>query len=305
MDKVFRCEICDKFYKSQSSLCNHNKRYHGQNINILGQNIHKLGQNIHNLGQNINNSLSVQNENECKYCNKILSCYKSLHRHIQICKKRDDIINENKKLKYELEDLKDNVKKTTDKTTEELNLLKKQINDLINKNCKIHYKTLQKINNSGNTNNTNNGTINNTVNIVALGQENINDVLTKAEKIKILKEKGNALPYMIQYVHFNDKFPQFKNIAVTNNRDKYAHMYDADLKSFRLTNKDELIDILMDYRTCDIEESYSEYLDELDTTVKKKIDELLEHRGDSDSIREIIKLLLFNNRNNVDISIKQ
>ena len=94
--------------------------------------------------------------------------------------------------------------------------------------------TLQKINNSGNMNN---GTINNTINIMALGQENIDEVLSKTDKIAILNKKENALPYMIEMVHFNDKYPQFKNIAITNNRTKQAYLYDTINKVFKMVIK--------------------------------------------------------------------
>jgi hypothetical protein len=173
------------------------------------------------------------------------------------------------------------------------------MNELLNKNCKMHYKTLQKINNSGTMNN---GVINNnTINIVALGKENIDDVLTKTDKIAILNKKENALPYMIELVHFNDKFPQFKNIAITNNRTNYAHLYDQESKVFKLVDKDELIEELIDYRVCDIEDYYMQYKNELELPVKNKIEELIEHRGDNENTKDRIKLLLFNNRHKIEI----
>ena len=55
---------------------------------------------------------------------------------------------ENLELKKQNEELKLTFEK-------EINELKNQIKDLMNKNCKIHYKTLQKINNQQNTNQNN------------------------------------------------------------------------------------------------------------------------------------------------------
>ena len=78
------------------------------------------------------------------------------------------------------------------------------------KNCKIHPKTLQKINkqlinnniNNGTINNiTNNGTINNNINIVKFGSENIKDNLNEKEILKILNSRYGAIEESIKEVH--------------------------------------------------------------------------------------------------------
>ncbi len=304
--KVYICEICQKNYKSYQTLWKHNKKFH--NHNIIPDNPSD-NQNIILDNPSDNQNIIPDNHSlfNCKYCNRQFTFNQNKWRHEKICIKTHE--NKIKKLSEENKALKD-----------DMDELKKLIKDLLNKKCKMHYKTLQKINNSGNLNNNgntnsgnlnnngntnsgnlNNNTINNTVNIMALGQENINDVLTKTEKMKILNQKANALPFMIEYVHFNDKFPQFKNIAITNSRNNYAHLYDDTLKIFKLIDKNELIDDLIDYRVCDIEEYYFNYVDELVEPVKKKIEELLENRGDNDHTKEKIKLLLFNNKHKIDL----
>ncbi len=284
MDKQFICKICDKKYKSKSSICNHNKKFHSsestESQHFVAKSKHLLAESKHLVNSETDAPEKVY---ACEYCYKEFSFKQSKSRHMKNCKKINDL--------------------KIDKYEKDIAELKAQIKELLNKKCKIHYKTLQKLNNSGNMNNgnLNNGTVNNTVNIMALGQENINDVLTKTEKMKILNQKANALPFMIEYVHFNDKFPQFKNIAITNSRNNYAHLYDDTLKTFKLIDKNELIDDLIDYRVCDIEEYYFNYVDELVEPVKKKIEELLENRGDNDHTKEKIKLLLFNNKHKIDI----
>ena len=273
MDRKFHCDICSKYYKSQSSFCNHKKRFHSQLSTSCQPSLANCQPPV--------NLESVSNEKtyNCDYCDKEFIYRQSKSRHMKKCK----ILNEKRIDKYE----------------KDIAELKKQINDLINNNCKMHYKTLQKINNSGTMNN---GVINNnTINIVALGKENIDDVLTKTDKIAILNKKENALPYMIELVHFNDKFPQFKNIAITNNRNDYAHVYDPDNKVFKLVDKDELVDELIDYRVCDIEDYYLQYKNELDKPVRDKIEELIEHRGENEATKGKIKLLLFNNRHKIEV----
>jgi hypothetical protein len=262
--------MCKKYYKTKQTLANHNKKYHSDTDD-----------------ESVENKQKVQ----CEFCKKELSLPKHLKRHYKTCKNKQSIILEN-------EQLKNTIKAQEEEFKKDMAELKKMMNELLNKNCKMHYKTLQKINNSGNMNT---GTINNTINIMALGQENIDEVLSKTDKIAILNKKENALPYMIEMVHFNDKYPQFKNIAITNNRTKQAYLYDTINKVFKMVDKEELIEELIDYRVCDIEDYYMQYKDELELPVKYKIEELIEHRGEDDITKDKIKLLLFNNRHKIKV----
>jgi len=276
MDTKFYCEPCDKYYKSQSSFCNHKKRYHSRLSTHCQPSLAKCQPSV-NLEDD-----TKQKVYSCEYCEKEFIYRQSKSRHMKKCKPINNVLID----KYE-KDIAD---------------LKQMIHDLLNKNCKMHYKTLQKINNGNiNNGNINTGTINNTINIMALGHENINDVLTKAEKISILNKKENALPYMIEMVHFNDKYPQFKNVAITNSRSKHAYLYDTTNKVFKLVDKDELVEELIDYRVCDIEEYYLAYKNELELPVKNKIEELIRDRGDDDNTKDRIKLLLFNNRHKITV----
>ena len=68
-----------------------------------------------------------------------------------------------------------------------------------------------------------------------------------------------------------------------------------------MVDKEELIEELIDYRVCDIEDYYMQYKDELEIPVKHKIDELIEHRGEDDITKDKIKLLLFNNRHKIKV----
>ena len=80
----------------------------------------------------------------------------------------------------------------------------------------MHPKTLMKINNQLNNCNITN------INIVQLGKEDIVNTLSQKEKIGILNNCYQSIDKLIEYVHFNPKYPQFKNIAITNLIDEYA-----------------------------------------------------------------------------------
>jgi hypothetical protein len=292
--KIYKCDLCNKKYSSQSSLCNHNKKFHTNKINLKCV---------------MNNSLNVpiitNNILQCKYCNKIYSNRHSKWKHNNICK---DKINSNN----ELIDLK-NENREIKKSLEELKEL------LIN--SKIHPKTLQKINknlinnttnnnttnnNTTNNNTTNNNTtINNTINLVSLGSENLSDILNKKEKINILKDMYGSLSKLVKYVHFNDKFPQFKTMVITNMQNNIAYKYNEDENRFITITKNELLNDLISIRLDDIIAFNEEIGDKLDNHSKIKIDKFLEEIDDNDKLKEIkkseLKIILYNNRNIINM----
>jgi chaperonin cofactor prefoldin len=289
MSKVYKCDICIKNYKTYQTLWKHNKKFHPPNIHNLEQKINTLGQNINTFVCQKDDGIIKDNtaNNTCNFCNKTMSCYKSLRRHLGTCKVRKSVDNENKQLKSDLESLKEHIK------------------ELLNTHNKIHPKTLQKMinnsnntnNNSNNTNNTNNGTINN-VNIISLGNENIPALFNTTEKLEVLNKKNNALYHLIEKVHFNDNYPQFKNIFITNNRHNEAHLYDINSNKFKVVDKEEAINDIIEYRVCDIEEFYEELGEKLDPKAKDILENLFRERGDDDITRDRVKLLIYNNKKN-------
>ena len=114
----------------------------------------------------------------------------------------------------------------------------------------------------------------------------------------------NALNYIIEYIHFNDKFPQFQNIIVTNNRADEAYIYDIKLNAFKMVQKNTIIDDLINYRVCDIEDFYYELEDKLDDKTKVIIQKINKDRGDDDNTKNDVKMLLFNNKNKVKHLLK-
>jgi hypothetical protein len=292
MDKVnskFHCNICDKYYKSQSSLCNHNKKFHPKNPQkntIITQKSTFLPQNNTNI-HNINKLI-------CSYCSKKYSRTDSLNRHYKTCKVKINIEMENIELKKENEKLKINFQKEIDE-------LKNQLKELMNKNCKIHYKTLQKINSQQNIQNQNN--IQNNINIIGFNNENLIDLFTEKEKLKILGKKFNSLNYLIEYTHFNNKYPQLKNIKITNLKDNVAYKYDNKKNKFIATTKDELINDLVISRMTDIDEFQTEVFDKLSLKEQQIIKKMLDDFYDdeikySDNKKDEIKFIIYNNSEN-------
>ena len=317
------CNICNKIYKNKSGIWKHNKKYHNNeaydltpinsnltpinsNLTPINSNLTPINSNLTPINSNltpINSSINnlITNNLSCNYCNKIFNRIDNLTRHTKFrCKKKintDILLNENNKLKLIIE-----------KQSEEIKTVKLMISSLINKNCKVHPKTLQKINKqlNGDHNiiNENNGTINNNIfNIIALGHENLSEVFSKKEKMAILKNKFYCLPELVEYTHFNDKYPQFKNILITNTQNTLAYKFDTKKKQFIAVNKDELLDDIVDERMCDINSFYEELENNLDDKTKEIIEKVKDKIENDPAYKELkkkdIKLIIYNNRKKV------
>ena len=291
VSKSFKCNICNKFYKSKNSLGNHNRKFHFKNKPKSTENQPKSTQNQLN---STNNQLFTH-KYHCKYCNRGYNINQSKWKHEKTCKIKINIEMENLQLKKQNEELKLTFQK-------EINELKNQIKNLMNKNCKIHYKTLQKINNQNNIEN-NIQNIQNNINIIGFNKENLIELFSEKEKIKILGKKFNSLNYLIEYTHFNDKYPQLKNIKITNLKDNVAYKYDNKKNKFIATTKDELINDLVISRMADIDEFQTEVFEKLNNKeqkiIKKMLDDFYNNETKySDMKKDEIKFIIYNNSEN-------
>ena len=198
---------------------------------------------------------------DCSFCKKEYSSYSSLKRHLKTCKSL--------KLKE-----KDNKVKE----------LEEKIKELENANA-----------NANITNITNNNNIF-IINVNGL-RETDHSMLTDKDFLRCIGRFKNSVPELIKRVHFNPKYPENHNIYISNIRNKYAMVYDSKNKQWVTKTKDRLIDDLI----VDKEYEMSAWLDEGEKYPKayKEFNRYLdmkEEDGVLDTIREEIKLTLYNNR---------
>jgi hypothetical protein len=238
---------------------------------------------------------------ECTKCHKKFNNRKTKWSHDKKCDNKIDY-----KLLFEKEEKEKNeLKLIFEKKLEDM---KNQLIETMNKNCKVHPKTLQKINkqliNDNKNISINKGTVNNiTYNIIGLGHENLTEVFSRKEKMAILKNRFYCLPELVEYAHFNDKYPQFKNILITNTQNTLAYKYDTKKKQFVAVNKDELLDDIVDERMCDINSFYDELENDLDEKTKEIIEKVKDKIENEPAYKELkkkdIKLIIYNNRKKV------
>jgi len=258
----FLCSQCQKSYSSKSSLCNHKRLYHpkSKNIRIYQDNIREISGQKHDQQQ--------QNEQkektyDCRHCDKKYKHIQTRWAHEQLCKEIAKT-RETQQIQQELEKLKQE---------NEILKLKNQLQKAKRLNTKT-FKAVNKIliersmNNSNNTVNhtTNHNTINNTYQILSIGNEELQNVLTLQQKKEIMNARLTSLERIVEIAHCGN-YNGFKNIIITNLKDNYAYKYDEKRGYFMTIPKITLLNDLVSHRITDIEAIY----DELDTA--NKIDE--------------------------------
>ena len=296
--KPYKCDICNKYYKSKNSLGNHNRIFHPKKCIKSSQKTLKSSidtQKTSFVTQKTSKNTRNLNLN-CRYCSKTYSRTDNLKRHMKNCKEKKNIENENLLLKKENEELKNKYKEYG----EEIKNLKEQLLSIMNKQCKMHHQTFNKIQNQLNISKASNYS-NCTFNIVQLGQEDLVNTLSDKEQLKVLNKKYNSLNFLIDYIHCNDRFPEFNNVIITNLQNNIAYIYDHDKNRFIAKKKDDLIDDIIYYRMSDLEEFYDIHLDNLDGKTKEVINDVISKMEDNDKFinkkKEEIKLILYNNKN--------
>ena len=267
----YECKICNKQYSSIHSRSNHIRIYHNVNSSTKTTVLPPISTKIH--------------QNKCVNCGKNFSRSDSLQRHQKLNRCKKEIL----------------IKKD-----EEILELKKQNENLMNmlqKALKIHPMTLNKINNQLNLNNSNN-TINQTVNIVQLGHEDLCNTLSERQKMNVLDRQAMSLNNLVELVHVSGKFEKFQNVYITNLRSSFAYRFDEKLNKFISVNKNELLNDLLDCRMYDIEKFYKEIQPKLEpqkaTQIKKFIERMANEEDKMKGLkREEITLILYNNREKI------
>jgi hypothetical protein len=228
-----KCEICNFSSKQKNDLnrhlktkkhLNNEKKYEEENNKKLLQN-YKIPQNTsffpHNTSKNTNHT--YKEKIKCEYCYKEYSRIDNLNRHIEkFCKKKQEL----DKMENENNELHEIIKSQSKKIS--------KIEKKLEKNGK-------QINNTQNNNSHN--TINNTIHINNYGEENL-EMLTDEFKEKCVTRPFYAILEIIKKIHFNDDYPENKNMRLVNKRDNKIQVLDDGKWKYRY--KDEAVKYAFD-----------------------------------------------------------
>ena len=286
----YNCYLCNYNTNHKSNYKKHlNTIKHQKNINIQGLKcdniensslwIHKDTQKIHKDTQKYQKSNKkyqiIHNQNICDFCGKTFNTRKSMLRHIRsYCKYRKDI-NENKELKKI-------IKSQSKQITKFEELLEKSGNQFNN--------------NTQNNDNSNNKTINH-ININNYGEENL-DMLTDDFKKHCVRHPYYALIKIIEKIHFNDEYPENKNIRLLNKRDNKLQVRDNGKWNYR--NKEETIKEALDDSNERLEQFYEEKSHHFRKLIRLSCKEIIKNVQESNTelLKNLYKemdLMLFNN----------
>jgi len=298
------CKYCDKYYSSKNSLCNHNKRFHKNNNNdnnsiICSNNAQCMLKNT----QKYSKPTNFKKYLTCEYCNKVFNYTSSKSYHKKVCKEKEKYENiktaEIENLKNKITKLEEENKelKNTNTVCPDINKINKQLSQL------------QNYQNFSNNNNINSNNIINNFNLISFNEKDIIHHLTNEDKLRIIKEPvRNIIEKIVEIVHC-EKYIKFKNIIITNLKDKYAYIFDGN--RFVPISKDDALNTLITNRKYDIDEICGEYEDKIKPKTQQQVIKLIDDLEDNQTPyfnedkkyksmrtykKERISLILYNNR---------
>jgi hypothetical protein len=241
-------------------------------------------------------SNEAKKEYNCEYCKKNYNHRQSLHKHLKICKEKmkdeeckSDMLELIKKLNEKLDEQQKEQTKLRKEFKLELDKKDDQINELIKKTG---------IQNSNITNN-----IQQNIKILAYKNSDISH-LTDKDFIYCFNRSNMCVPHLIKKIHFNPTKPENHNVYISNIKNKYAMVYDGN--KWNLNNQDETIGDLIDINEGFLEQKLEEWLENGKEypEIMKKFNRYLEKKENDEvinKIKEEIKLILYNNRKDIDI----
>jgi len=256
----YKCDKCLKEFHQKSNFDYHISRKRPcikedniiNDVNITNKNelskvIIDIIQNYEKLSKKEDN-ITINEINEtifnCLLCEKSFKYKSGLSKH---------------KIKHG--NYKEEVRKLKDKNIEKDNKIKQLLEE--NEINTELIKTLEsKLKDKNITNNTNsNNTVNNTINIIQFGKEDL-EKLTKEEINKIIYTATGVDPLLtsIEVVHFNKRLPEQQNIKCNNINSKYVDIFNGTT-----WNKESMNSVIDD-----LADSHSYNLSELSKTADEK-----------------------------------
>ena len=274
----YKCDKCNKIFARKYDFNKHQKRKfpckskEPTSIQNIPENTHDIPEIYPKISEKLENNI------KCVYCNKIFVYKSGLYRHIKLrCKVKKEHDEEKQKIFDRLVKEVDEIKNDN-----------KELKDEINK---IKSKTKKKI-----TIKNSNINSNNKIQIIAFGKEDFTK-LDNNEFIKILMKGYYSTVELANKMHFNPLLPEYHNIYIPNITSKYTMISNGS--EWILTPSIETIDNLYDNNKCIIEDKMKELVDLIPYVFIAGLERWLRTQDNDKRILRVkdeLKLLLYNKR---------
>jgi hypothetical protein len=209
--------------------------------------------------------IEIPIEIKCEYCQKNFSTNRTLERHLRnSCKnKKDQLEEENKKLKEKVKELEKGQPTTINQTT-------------------------------------NNNTFN--IFIVNNYEDTNLDKLTDRTYNRIIRDSDEAyqiIPRLIKEIHFNPDLPENHNIVLSNRNKNNKHLQVYRNKHWEIEKKDTEIDNLINDKETNLSDWVAEKGEKYPEAMEK-FNEYLEQKYEGEDVTKMVKeeveKVLYNNR---------
>ena len=126
--------------------------------------------------------------------------------------------------------------------------------------------------------------------------------LTDKDYLRIMNKGFKSVPKLIEEIHFNPNKPENKNIYIPSIKNKYAMGWNGN--KWDVMNRNEVIDDMYDDKSNILMEKLEELeSSNIDSNKLRKFKRFISKQNDDEiknKIKEEIKLLLYNNKNNIN-----
>ena len=275
---LYNCECCNyktnikthffRHLKTNKHIINENKLGNGyiikNDVNKDEPKRAKMSQNGISMSQNepkranFRQPDNIENLN-CKFCNKIFTTMANKRRHeIHRCKNRVSLI----------------IKKEREEHNKEKEKLYNYIEKLLeNQGNTTNIHIDKQLNQDNSTNQT--------ITLNSYGNEDISHI-TDSMKMNFIKLPYSMVQNMIEHVHFNNKKPENKNIALTNKKDRMIKVFKDN--KWKYKDKSETLNELIQINYCRLDDYYEKEannnLSEIHNKRYKKYQDKFDRRDD-------------------------
>jgi len=208
----------------------------------------------------------------CNYCGKLFAYASGLSKHKKTCKQKEDEISELKQA-YENERV---ARKLLEKRLEKIenNSSEKQNIQVGNVDKQTNIETQQ-----------NN---NLTININAVGHENLNHI-TDQIIIKCIGKVYESIPQLLKHIHYDPNHPENANVKIPNKKLPYASVYKKRTGKWETIQRDDAIDDMVDRGYNILDENYPDVKSQIPENHQKHFERFQTNYESDPNVKKTIK----------------